>query len=187
MKNVIFHYCIVLSADLMSNSENIFYLSWRWQGVMLKNIWSTKIMLLELMTKHMMLWIMEKYIFEYCSYISMSDENTFQEDRFEIWGYKRSFLKSFFTFLLIICTGGILGLLFYWLQHWWVYCTHSICSIKDADIVLSVVGVFAFHLWLFNYTNNDCLFTASYPSLILTVFFTFLYCCLKICLIVGEI
>ena len=76
----------------------------------------------------------------------MSDENTFQEDRFEIWGYKRSFLKSFFTFLLIICTGGILGLLFYWLQHWWVYCTHSICSIKDADIVLSVVGVFAFHL-----------------------------------------
>ena len=39
----------------------------------------------------------------------------------------------------VLCTGGLLGLIFYWFKHWWVYCSHSLTHLELATSVLIVV------------------------------------------------
>ena len=57
----------------------------------------------------------------------------------EVWGYRRHYVKCALSLAGVLCTGGLLGLIFYWLRHWWVYCSHSLTSLEQATSVLIVV------------------------------------------------
>ena len=57
----------------------------------------------------------------------------------EVWGYRRHPGKLVLCLAGVLCTGGLLGLIFYWLRHWWVYCTHSLTHLELATSVLIVV------------------------------------------------
>ena len=57
----------------------------------------------------------------------------------EVWGYRRHYGKSLLCLAGVLFTGGLLGLLFYWLRHWWVYCSHSLTDLQQATSVLIVV------------------------------------------------
>ena len=56
-----------------------------------------------------------------------------------MWGYRRHLGKSLLSLLGILGTGGLLGLIFYWLKHWWVVCSHSLVDLELATSVLIVV------------------------------------------------
>ena len=66
--------------------------------------------------------------------------NEGEEDELEIWGYKQHLVKLVTTLLLVLLTGGLLGLVLYWLRHYWIYCTHSRCPLEEATTVLAVVS-----------------------------------------------
>ena len=57
----------------------------------------------------------------------------------EVWGYRRHPGKLVLCLAGVLCTGGLLGLIFYWLRHWWVVCSHSLTSLELASSVLIVV------------------------------------------------
>ena len=57
-----------------------------------------------------------------------------------MWGYRVSYVKSLLSLVGVLCTGGLLGLIFYWLRHWWVYCSHSLTHLELATSVLIVVS-----------------------------------------------
>ena len=40
------------------------------------------------------------------------------------------------TWIFIVLTVGFLRLIFYWKPEWYLRCTHSPCSLRDADTVL---------------------------------------------------
>ena len=63
----------------------------------------------------------------------------------EVWGYRKHFGKCLVCLASILATGGLLGLVFYWLRHWWVYCTHSPASLQEAEAVLIVVIIFTYY------------------------------------------
>ena len=58
---------------------------------------------------------------------------------FQIFGYRRHLLKYVLTVTAVVCSGGVLALLFYWIKQWWIYCTHSPCSLEEASVILVVV------------------------------------------------
>ncbi|XP_065334220.1 polyamine-transporting ATPase 13A3-like [Cloeon dipterum] len=56
----------------------------------------------------------------------------------EVIGYQRNACKIFFTWLLILLSGGLLRLLFHWCPHWMLVCTHSKCHLRKAGSVLVI-------------------------------------------------
>ncbi|XP_068211520.1 polyamine-transporting ATPase 13A3 isoform X2 [Palaemon carinicauda] len=64
--------------------------------------------------------------------------NSDTEDQAEVYGYKRSWLKTSITWIFILATGGLLRLVFHWVPEWMLYSTHVRCSLEDASKVLVV-------------------------------------------------
>uniref|UniRef100_A0A2K5L5Z5 Polyamine-transporting ATPase 13A3 n=1 Tax=Cercocebus atys TaxID=9531 RepID=A0A2K5L5Z5_CERAT len=62
--------------------------------------------------------------------------NQGQEDEMEIYGYNLSRWKLAIVSLGVICTGGFLLLLLYWMPEWRVKATCVRAAIKDCDVVL---------------------------------------------------
>ncbi|CAL4067513.1 unnamed protein product, partial [Meganyctiphanes norvegica] len=64
--------------------------------------------------------------------------NPGQEEQAELYGYSRSQLRTAITWFFIICTGGLLRLVFHWTPEWMLKCTHKQCSLSVATKVLVV-------------------------------------------------
>ncbi|XP_012635715.1 polyamine-transporting ATPase 13A3 isoform X1 [Microcebus murinus] len=62
--------------------------------------------------------------------------NQGQEDEMEIYGYNLSRWKIAIVSLGVICTGGFLLLLLYWMPEWRVKATCIRAAIKDCEVVL---------------------------------------------------
>ncbi|OQV16942.1 putative cation-transporting ATPase 13A3 [Hypsibius exemplaris] len=62
--------------------------------------------------------------------------NSGAEDQLIARGFKRNRAKTAFTWILTLLSGGILRLVFYWMDHWLLICTHSPCRPEDADQIL---------------------------------------------------
>nr|XP_024645189.1 probable cation-transporting ATPase 13A3 [Macaca nemestrina] len=62
--------------------------------------------------------------------------NQGQEDEMEIYGYNLSRWKLAIVSLGVICTGGFLLLLLYWMPEWRVKATCVRAAMKDCDVVL---------------------------------------------------
>uniref|UniRef100_A0A2K5ZDE6 ATPase family homolog up-regulated in senescence cells 1 n=1 Tax=Mandrillus leucophaeus TaxID=9568 RepID=A0A2K5ZDE6_MANLE len=62
--------------------------------------------------------------------------NQGQEDEMEIYGYNLSRWKLAIVSLGVICTGGFLLLLLYWMPEWRVKATCVRAAVKDCDVVL---------------------------------------------------
>uniref|UniRef100_A0A2K6NAA1 Polyamine-transporting ATPase 13A3 n=1 Tax=Rhinopithecus roxellana TaxID=61622 RepID=A0A2K6NAA1_RHIRO len=62
--------------------------------------------------------------------------NQGQEDEMEIYGYNLSRWKLAIVSLGVICTGGFLLLLLYWMPEWRVKATCVRAAIKDCEVVL---------------------------------------------------
>ena len=63
-------------------------------------------------------------------------------DEIQVWGYRRSAVKLVLTLAAVLLSGGTLGLFLYWVEHYWLYCTHNQCSLGDATSVLVVVSTY---------------------------------------------
>ena len=66
--------------------------------------------------------------------------NEGKEDELHVWGYKNNLWKFLTTLMMILMTGGLLGLILYWMKHYWLYFTQDLCSLKEATTVLVVVS-----------------------------------------------
>ena len=66
--------------------------------------------------------------------------NVGEEDEMEIYGYRRSKIKTIVTYFFIFITIGILRLVYHWFPEWFLNCTHSKCSLESAEKVLVVVS-----------------------------------------------
>ncbi|XP_006873192.1 PREDICTED: probable cation-transporting ATPase 13A3 [Chrysochloris asiatica] len=62
--------------------------------------------------------------------------NQGQEDEMEVYGYNVSRWKLAFVSLGVVCTGGFLLLLLYWMPEWRVKATCIRAAIKDCEVVL---------------------------------------------------
>ncbi|XP_076056753.1 polyamine-transporting ATPase anne boleyn isoform X2 [Oratosquilla oratoria] len=60
------------------------------------------------------------------------------EEQAEIYGYVHSRTKFVVTWVLITASLGLLRLIFHWLPHYMLYCTHSRCSLSHASTVLII-------------------------------------------------
>ncbi|KAI1891544.1 hypothetical protein AGOR_G00144890 [Albula goreensis] len=58
------------------------------------------------------------------------------EDEMEIWGYKMCRWKLALVCLGVLCTGGFLLLLLYWMPEWCVKSTCTRCTLRDAQLIL---------------------------------------------------
>ncbi|MPC15566.1 putative cation-transporting ATPase 13A3 [Portunus trituberculatus] len=56
----------------------------------------------------------------------------------EIYGYRRSKLKTGITWFFIVVSAGFLRLVFHWVPVWMLKATHSQCSLEHATKVLIV-------------------------------------------------
>lgn len=56
----------------------------------------------------------------------------------EIYGYRRSYLNTFLTWIAIVASGFLLRLIFYWRPQWLLYSTYIRCSLQDAEKVLLI-------------------------------------------------
>lgn len=56
----------------------------------------------------------------------------------EIYGYKRSYLRTFLTWIFILASGTLVRLIFYWKPHWMLYCAFKRCPLEEADRVLLI-------------------------------------------------
>lgn len=54
----------------------------------------------------------------------------------EVWGYRPCVWKLALVSVGVVCSGGLLLLLLYWLPQWGVKSTSSKCSLKDAHVLL---------------------------------------------------
>ncbi|XP_067207720.1 polyamine-transporting ATPase 13A3 isoform X2 [Linepithema humile] len=64
--------------------------------------------------------------------------NPGEEDQMEIYGYRKSHVRTVITWLLIGITGGILRLVFHWVPQLMLLFTHYKCSLEEAEAVLLV-------------------------------------------------
>ncbi|XP_012263211.2 polyamine-transporting ATPase 13A3 isoform X1 [Athalia rosae] len=64
--------------------------------------------------------------------------NAGEEDQMEIYGYKRNPSWTAITWILIVCTAGLLRLVFHWVPHLMLLATHTKCSLEEAETVLLV-------------------------------------------------
>ncbi|CAO1416273.1 unnamed protein product [Diamesa hyperborea] len=62
--------------------------------------------------------------------------NLDEEDEMFVYGYKKSRLRSFFCYLSVGLTLGLLRLVMHWWSHWLLLATHKPCSLEDAEKVL---------------------------------------------------
>lgn len=62
--------------------------------------------------------------------------NQGQEDEMEVYGYNLSRWKLAVVSLGVICTGGFLLLLLYWMPEWRVKATCTRAAVKDCEVVL---------------------------------------------------
>ncbi|XP_051875034.1 polyamine-transporting ATPase 13A3-like isoform X2 [Pristis pectinata] len=62
--------------------------------------------------------------------------NKEREDEMEIYGYKQCLWKLVLVAIGVVCTGGFLLLLLYWMPEWSVKATCTQTSLKEAEIVL---------------------------------------------------
>lgn len=62
--------------------------------------------------------------------------NQGQEDEMEVYGYNLSRWKLAVVSLGVICTGGFLLLLLYWMPEWRVKATCIRAAVKDCEVVL---------------------------------------------------
>lgn len=62
--------------------------------------------------------------------------NVDEEDEMFVYGYKKSRLRSFFCYLSVGLTLGLLRLIMHWWGHWLLLATHKPCSLEDAEKVL---------------------------------------------------
>lgn len=60
----------------------------------------------------------------------------------EVWGYKRSWLRTNVCWLCIVLTLGILRLVLHWLPKYFLVFTHSPCTLAEATRVLVIVSGF---------------------------------------------
>lgn len=67
--------------------------------------------------------------------------NPGQEDELTVWGYRHHLGRLLATVLAVILTGGVLGLVLYWMKHWWLCLTQVKCSLEQATSVLIVVRI----------------------------------------------
>ncbi|ESP04540.1 hypothetical protein LOTGIDRAFT_135940 [Lottia gigantea] len=68
------------------------------------------------------------------SYINPGDE-----DQMEISGYRLNRIKQVVIWIFIVLTIGLLRLVFYWLPHYFLRCTHDKCSLAQAESVIMKV------------------------------------------------
>ncbi|XP_078614981.1 polyamine-transporting ATPase 13A3-like isoform X1 [Branchiostoma floridae x Branchiostoma japonicum] len=62
--------------------------------------------------------------------------NKGQDDELECHGFKRDKVKTSVTVVFATCTLGLLFLVFYWKQEWFVWAQFKSCKLVDADVVL---------------------------------------------------
>ncbi|XP_042699786.1 polyamine-transporting ATPase 13A3 isoform X1 [Chrysemys picta bellii] len=62
--------------------------------------------------------------------------NTGEEDEMEIYGYNRCHWKLVLVAIGVLCTGGFLLLLLYWMPEWRVRATCKRTTLKDCEVVL---------------------------------------------------
>jgi cation-transporting ATPase 13A2 len=62
-----------------------------------------------------------------------------EDDEMEIEGYKRSKLKTLFTWMGIVGTLGLLRIVFHWWPHLLLWSTHILCKLDSAKSVLICV------------------------------------------------
>merc|ERR1719474_1539992 len=91
--------------------------------------------------------------------------NIGKEDELEVWGYKKNLAKFLVTLLLIILTGGLLGLLLYWMEHYWLYFTQEPCLLEEATTVLVVDHYRGQHTT--RYVKHIYRFTSTQPDLVI--------------------
>lgn len=58
----------------------------------------------------------------------------------EIYGFKRSVVKTGVTWVLIVATAGLLRLVFHWLPEYMLRATHTPCTLSSASKILIVVS-----------------------------------------------
>jgi len=58
-----------------------------------------------------------------------------EEDVLEVCGYKRHWGKLILTLCGVVMTGGLLGLLLYWVERYWLYATCQRCRLAEATSV----------------------------------------------------
>ena len=58
----------------------------------------------------------------------------------ELFGYRRSALKTALTWSAVAATALVLRVVFHWFPEWFLKCTHSQCPLDRADHVLVVVS-----------------------------------------------
>lgn len=80
--------------------------------------------------------------------------NKGQEDEMEIHGYNLCRWKLAMVFVGVICTGGFLLLLLYWMPEWRVKTTCVRAAVKDCEVVLlrTTVSLYVY-LLVANYTR----------------------------------
>ncbi|XP_063864679.1 polyamine-transporting ATPase 13A3-like isoform X3 [Scylla paramamosain] len=61
-----------------------------------------------------------------------------EDEEAEIYGYRRSKLKTGITWFFIVVSAGFLRLVFHWVPVWMLKATHSQCSLEHATKVLIV-------------------------------------------------
>ncbi|KAG0712395.1 putative cation-transporting ATPase 13A3 [Chionoecetes opilio] len=61
-----------------------------------------------------------------------------EDEQAEIYGYRRSRLKTGITWFFIVVSAGFLRLIFHWVPVWMLKATHSQCSLECATKVLIV-------------------------------------------------
>ena len=67
--------------------------------------------------------------------------NPGQEDELTVWGYRQHLGRLLATLLAVLLTAGVLGLVLYWMKHWWLRLTQVKCSLEQATSVLIVVRI----------------------------------------------
>ena len=65
--------------------------------------------------------------------------NQGMEDELVVWGFKEHRGKLLATILAVMMTGGVLGLVLYWVKHWWLRLSQVKCSLEEATSVLIMV------------------------------------------------
>ena len=65
------------------------------------------------------------------------------DDELTVVGYRPHLGKLLATVLAVLLTGGVLGLVLYWMKHWWLCLTQVKCPLEKATSVLIVVRLYS--------------------------------------------
>ena len=63
------------------------------------------------------------------------------DDELTVLGYRAHLGRLLATVLAVLLTGGVLGLVLYWMKHWWLCLTQVKCPLEKATSVLIVVRI----------------------------------------------